>query len=151
VKLPEPEPGLVIRYDFLWKREVERGRDYGEKDRPCAIVLASEPRNDGSRQVIVCPITHTPPDDAESAIEIPSRVAAHLKLDNQKSWIRTHELNSFKWEADRIPVGVSTADKDRDVFGFVPPRLYSQMRDQIRALRRRHAINIIGRDEGDQG
>jgi hypothetical protein len=122
VRLPEPELGLVIRYDFLWRWEVDRGQLYGAKDRPCAIVLASEPRDDGSRQVIVCPITHTPPDNMASDIEIPLRVAAHLKLDDQNSWIRTHELNSFRWEAGRIPVGVSPADKDRDTFGFIPPR-----------------------------
>jgi mRNA-degrading endonuclease toxin of MazEF toxin-antitoxin module len=149
VKIKGPEPGLVIRYDFLWKQEVDRGQEYGVKERPCAIVLTSEPRNDGSRQVVVCPITHTPPDDAASAIEIPSRVSAHLKLDSQKSWIRTHEVNSFNWEEGRIPVGIVPADKDRDVFGFMPPKLYAQMRDQILALRRRRAVSIVRRDKDD--
>lgn len=37
---PEPEPGLVIRYAYLWRREQETGREKGTKDRPCAVVLA---------------------------------------------------------------------------------------------------------------
>lgn len=37
--LPVPEPGLVIRYAYLWDREAREGRDEGSKDRPCAIVL----------------------------------------------------------------------------------------------------------------
>ena len=39
--LPEPVPGLVIRYSYLWADEHERGQEEGVKDRPCAIVLMS--------------------------------------------------------------------------------------------------------------
>ena len=37
---PEPRPGLVIRFSYLWKPEADAGRVEGVKDRPCAIVLA---------------------------------------------------------------------------------------------------------------
>jgi hypothetical protein len=30
VALPEPRPGLVIRYDYLWVAEAAAGRDQGE-------------------------------------------------------------------------------------------------------------------------
>jgi sugar phosphate permease len=40
VALPEPIPGLVIRYSYLWHSEYVRGREEGQKDRPCAIVAA---------------------------------------------------------------------------------------------------------------
>ena len=89
---PEPENGLVIRYDFLWKAEHDKGQNYGLKDRLCAIVLTSKAREDGSRQVVVCPITHTSPEDRSRAIEVPVKVAAHLRLDGQRSWIRTYEV-----------------------------------------------------------
>lgn len=39
MSLPRPQPGLVIRYAYLWKREYDQGRDEGSKDRPCAIVM----------------------------------------------------------------------------------------------------------------
>jgi hypothetical protein len=37
--LPEPEPGRVIRYNYLWAKEQEQGREEGRKDRPCASSL----------------------------------------------------------------------------------------------------------------
>ena len=35
MKKPEPETGLVIRYDFLWSHERDRGLDNGVTERPC--------------------------------------------------------------------------------------------------------------------
>ena len=78
----EPRPGLVIRYDFLWKEEDLAGLRDGRKDRPCAIILATKPKDDGLRDVILCPITHSPPKEGESAVEIPYKMARHLKLDD---------------------------------------------------------------------
>lgn len=76
---PEPHPGLVIRYAYLWKREHEEGREDGSKDRPCAIVL-SIAEEDGEREVLVRPITRTPPKHASDAIEIPPATKRRLHL-----------------------------------------------------------------------
>lgn len=70
----EPKPGLIIRYDYLWKEEADKGYTDGRKDRPCAIVIATKPRDDGSRDVIVCPITHSPPMGDETAVAIPLKM-----------------------------------------------------------------------------
>jgi hypothetical protein len=35
--LPEPRPGLVIGYSYLWERDFRAGREEGSKDRPCAV------------------------------------------------------------------------------------------------------------------
>lgn len=70
MSLPAPHPGLVIRYAYLWKREYEAGREEGSKDRPCAIIMAVTD-DEGESQVLVLPITHTPPYDAADAVEIP--------------------------------------------------------------------------------
>ena len=37
---PSPQPGLVIRYSYLWRREAAAGREEGVKDRPCAVIVA---------------------------------------------------------------------------------------------------------------
>lgn len=63
MSFPDPVPGLVIRYGFLWRSEHERGLEEGAKDRPCAVLL-SVADDAGDRTVIVLPITHTPPRDA---------------------------------------------------------------------------------------
>jgi hypothetical protein len=60
VTLPKPEPGLVIRYSYLWHAESLEGREEGSKDRPCALVLAAMSK-DGSMIVTVLPITHSEP------------------------------------------------------------------------------------------
>jgi hypothetical protein len=39
VSLPIPQPGLVIRYSYLWSAEAQAGKEEGTKDRPCAIIL----------------------------------------------------------------------------------------------------------------
>ena len=57
---PDPEPGLVIRYAFLWRREADAGLEEGLKDRPCAIVLAVKSEI-GETTVYVLPITHSAP------------------------------------------------------------------------------------------
>jgi hypothetical protein len=45
--LPEPKPGLVVRYDYLWSHQAAAGLDQG-KDRPACLVAASDTnlRND---------------------------------------------------------------------------------------------------------
>ena len=57
--LPEPKPGLVVRYDYLWTREAAAGREQG-KDRPACLVAASDSAA-RPRYVVLLPITHTPP------------------------------------------------------------------------------------------
>jgi len=73
----------VIRYAYLWEREVKAGREEGVKDRPCAVVLAW--REGAGLRVYVLPVTHSLPNGA--AIEIPAVVKARLGLDSQRAWI----------------------------------------------------------------
>jgi hypothetical protein len=96
VSLPDPYAGLVIRYSYLWKREFDAGRDEGTKDRPCAIVLAVV-HDDGEKEVLVLPITHSPPADPADAIEIPTATKNRLGLDSERSWIVITEANEFIW------------------------------------------------------
>jgi hypothetical protein len=95
--IPNPEPGLVISYAYLWHHEHEVGRDEGQKDRPSVIVLAVEREADGAMIVTVLPITHSAPADADSALEIPLPVKRHLGLDDDPSWIVVAEGNEFLW------------------------------------------------------
>ena len=74
MKKPDPEPGLVIRYDYLWRDEQKRGRIEGAKDRPCAIIIASKTDDQGHFTVILAPITHSAPQQSAAAIEIPPQV-----------------------------------------------------------------------------
>lgn len=93
---PDPVPGLVIRYSYLWRREADQGREEGVKDRPCAIVAAV--KNDpGGQTVYVLPITHSTPIDHSEAIELPQQTKLRLGLDGERSWVIISEANRFSW------------------------------------------------------
>ena len=93
---PEPQPGLVISYAYLWSEEAEQGRVEGRKDRPCVIVVAVEtPGPVPRKRVAVAPINHTRPSDPRVAIEVPPRVKEHLGLDDERSWVILDEFNVF--------------------------------------------------------
>jgi hypothetical protein len=57
--LPEPRPGLVIRYDYLWTREAPAGQQQS-KDRTACLVAASD-FSTTPRFVVILPITHSAP------------------------------------------------------------------------------------------
>ena len=136
--LPEPTPGLVIGYAYLWEREARAGRDEGAKDRPCVIILAVEDRN-GDRIVHVAPITHAPPRVAADAVALPPATKARLGLDGRPSWIVTIQLNRFTWPGpDLRPI---LRDKpDTFAFGSIPLKLLQQVIGQIRERRRVHTV-----------
>jgi hypothetical protein len=71
MSLPEPEPGLIISYSYVWRSEAAQGREEGVKDRHCVIVAALERQENGEAIVTVLPITHREPGDPAKAVEIP--------------------------------------------------------------------------------
>jgi hypothetical protein len=48
-------------------------------------------------------ITHSPPDNASLAVEIPAKVKQRLQLDDAGSWIVLSEWNEFIWPFRRNP------------------------------------------------
>ena len=142
----EPEAGLVIRYDFLWKQEHEKGQEHGTKDRPCAIILASKKHTGKTREVVICPITHTPPNSGETSIEIPYKVARYLGLDHEKVWIKTHEVNMIEWEDGRIPYGITRTPSGNWTYGIMPRIIGQKAFEQVRENSRKKSINITKRD-----
>ena len=142
--IPPAEPGLVISYAFLWSHEHDHGDAEGRKRRPCAVVLAI--RTEAGRvTATVAPITHSPPRDADAAVEIPPRVKDHLGLDAARSWIILDELNEFVWPGvDIYPVPGGRPGQFH--YGFLPPLLYEKVRKAILALDSKRK-RTIRRDE----
>jgi hypothetical protein len=95
VPLPEPSPGLVIRYDYLWIDEAALGRDQG-KDRPACLLAASDAAV-SPRFVVILPITHTPPAGDTVGVEIPPKVKEAIGLDDARSWVIVSEHNVDEW------------------------------------------------------
>lgn len=142
--LPEPIPGLVIGYAYLWRDEALRGHEEGRKDRPCVIVLAVETEV-GRSMVTVAPITHSPPVHPDSSVEIPSATQRRLGLDGRRSWIVAADLNRFIWPGvDLRPVRRGT---ETCAYGLVPNALYCQLRDLVLALARAGRTTLLPRSE----
>src|SRR5690348_6590879 len=93
--LPDPKPGLVVRYDYLWSREAAAGRDQG-KDRPACLVAASDSLT-RPRYVLLLPITHSPPDGDTAGVDIPTKVKQAVGLDDAPSWVSVSEQNVDEW------------------------------------------------------
>lgn len=141
--LPEPEPGLVISYAYLWAREHREGRREGVKDRPCVVVLSVRQSPTGPARVLLAPVTHRPPDDPVTAIEIPVRVKRHLGLDDAPSWIIVDEMNEFVWPGfDLRPIA---GEPRRFAYGFLPPRLFAEVVGGVAGAWRRHEGRNIPR------
>ena len=108
-------------------REHEEGREEGAKDRPCAIVMAVTDE-DGEWNVLVLPITHSPPPNPADAIEIPT------------------ETNEFLWPGpDLRPV--PGGDASTVAYGPLPPRFFAQVRNKFLERDRREKSTLIKRTE----
>lgn len=144
MKKPEPEIGLVIKYDFLWSHEREQGYEEGAKERPCVIVTAIVRKDDGVTEVLVAPITHSPPREGVVAIEIPHKVGRHLGLDDQRSYIIANESNSVaRGDAGIVPV---TPGKQW-AYGRIPKALYDHLRtSMLNLLNRRKLKTTVRKD-----
>jgi len=126
VTFPEPTPGLVIRYSYLWRREHLESREEGQKDRPCALVAAIQTEA-GAQRVLVLPVTHSPPDADTVAIEIPAFVKQRLRMDEQPSWIVISEYNDFVWPGPDLRPAPGDADGSI-AYGSLPRSLFEQVR-----------------------
>jgi hypothetical protein len=129
VSFPEPHVGLVIRYSYLWRREFDAGREEGTKDRPCAIVMTVVDE-DGDKEVLVLPVTHSRPDDPADAIEIPAATKSRLGLDGERSWIMITEANEFVWPGPDLR-SVPGRDESTITYGALPPRFFVHVRDKF--------------------
>lgn len=145
MSLPKPEPGLVIRYSYLWLREYRAGREDGSKDRPCAIILALHADEEGE-QVLVVPVTHSPPENPAAVLELPSIVKRHLGLDTERSWVVLSESNLFNWPGPDLR-RIADRDDSSVAYGFLPPKFFTELRRRFVALEAEARSKRITRSE----
>jgi hypothetical protein len=145
VAFPEPAPGLVIRYSYLWAEEHRRGQEEGVKDRPCAVILSTT-NVDGERVVTVLPISHTPPADTKLAVEIPAPVKRRLKLDDERSWVVLTEANRFIWPGPDLRPS-KPGDTASVAYGPLPFALFEEIRTKFVAAIRARRASVVPRSE----
>ena len=139
--LPDPTPGLVVRYDYLWTHEAAVGRDQG-KTRPACLVAATDPTL-RPRYAVLLPITHAPPSGDTAGIEIPVRVGQALGLDDAPSWVIVSEHNVDEWPN----AGLSPLPGRPDTFsyGSIPPGLFARIKASFLELARAKKSRAVHR------
>lgn len=139
--LPPPEPGMVLRYDYLWSREALQGRQQS-KDRPTCLVAASDSRV-SPRNVVLLPITHSPPSGGTVGIEIPAKVKTALGLDDAPSWVIISEYNVDEWPN----AGLSHIPGRPGIYnyGFLPPSLFAMVKSKFAELVREKRAQSVKR------
>lgn len=129
MRFPTPYPGLVIRYSYLWMREHREGREDGSEDRPGAVVM-SVVDEAGELEILVLPVTHTPPANPADAVEIPAETNKRLGLDFDRSWIVITEANEFTWPGPDLRI-IPGRDESSIAYGALPPRFFAHVRDRF--------------------
>ncbi|WHA42118.1 hypothetical protein [Agrobacterium larrymoorei] len=124
---PEPVPGLVIRFDYLWHADSQKGLSSSEKERPCAIVLYAKKSN----KTLVVPISHSYPEMGEEdySLEIPADICALIGLDEERNWVRVSEVNEFEWPSSDIRPRPD--DPSRSDYGMIPEAFFLQIRRRL--------------------
>ena len=98
----ESASGLVIRYNYLWAREYDRGEDAGRKARPVCVQILL--RRGAATLVALFPISSRAPHADRTALEIPEIEARRVGL-SLPSWIVIDE-----WNLDDLAVSPHVAD-----------------------------------------
>ena len=142
---PEPVPGLVIRYSYLWAEEYGSGREEGVKDRPCAIILVGT-EDSGERMVTVLPVTHAPPSDPGLSVEIPQNTKRRLGLDDERSWVVLSEANRFVWPGPDLRPA-RPGDAASVAYGQLPYALFETIRKKFIAAVRARRAGVVPRSE----
>jgi mRNA-degrading endonuclease toxin of MazEF toxin-antitoxin module len=143
VPFPQPVPGLVLRYSYLWRAEQQQGQEEGLKHRPCAVVLVTT-TDAGEAVVTVLPITHTPPVEAETAVEIPAATKTRLGLDAERSWVVLTEANRFLWPGPDLRPR-QAGDAGSVAYGLLPYGLMEEIRQKFLALIRARRMRLVPR------
>jgi hypothetical protein len=151
-RIPDPTPGLIFRYGYLWLAISRRNRNSPTKDRPACIVMqvgsAVDPslRTAGgsmiqARDVIILPITTRPPSIDVVAIELSpdEKRVCGLNPDGP-SWVVVSEFNADTWpNADIVPI----SDTGQFRYGIAPPGLMRRIsRAFAEARRTRRVIGV---------
>ena len=139
--IPEPEPGLVVHFNYLWSRESGRGREEARYPRPCTIVLSYRRTADGVTVVLLAPITHAQPRADDRAIEIPRAVKQHLGLDEARSWVMIDEVNETAWPG----YDLQPTPEGQYAYGFIPRPLFQRIKSGILEVLKERRLKRVPR------
>jgi hypothetical protein len=125
--VPKPEPGLVVRYDYLWAREAAAGLRHG-KERPACLIVSYE-RGEAGTEVVLVAITHSRPTGDTVGVEIPPGLRTLLGLDDEPCWVIVSEYNADVWPSPGI-VPLPRGEKGF-AYGIMPTPFFETVRARL--------------------
>lgn len=132
--LPKPELGLVVHYAFVWAGDGRSPPPDAGKHRPCLIVdletVQEAPSGRGVTRATYLPISLTAAREGEHAVLVPSRVAKHLGLTADRSFLYLTYAIEDDWPFDLAPRPGSAGRFD---YGLIPPRLFAAVAKEFAA------------------
>ena len=137
-----PATGQLIRYAYLWRDQHRQGLEEGLKDRPCLVVIATV-SEDGEPLLYVAPVTHSEPPSEALPVELPFATKRRLKLDEERSWIVTNEVNKFSWPG----LDLRPDETGNVIIGYVPGKIVERVIANLRAHASRAHFSSVSRDE----
>jgi hypothetical protein len=136
-RVPDPVPGLIFRYGYLWLSELRSGRIDPSKERPaCLLVRILEGERYDLRlegglvaavgDVVILPITTRPPEPTQAAMEMTVDEKQACGLDKSvRSWVILSEFNVDTWPHPDISLVVATGKLS---YGIAPSGLLKRFR-----------------------
>ena len=110
---------------------------------PTFIEMRTRQTAGGETVATVVPVTHTPPHDPASALELSASIKKHLGLDDERSWIILDEVNDFFWPGpDLRPV-----EPGKFAYGVLPPGFFRKMRDLLLKIHAKRKLALVRRSE----
>ena len=85
---------------------------------------------DDEQAVTVPPITHSPPGDPETAVEIPAATKRRLGLDDERSWIIVNEANQFAWPGPDLRPSRS-GNPSSVAYGVLPDGVFKEVQKKF--------------------
>ena len=156
-RVPDPVPGLIFRYGYLWLEEFRKQRTDPAKDRPACIamqVVGSQNPNlpvAGSAalapgDVIIFPITIQPPRFGDIAIELSADEKRLCRLDPASpSWLIVSEFNADSWPNPDLSLIPGT---NEIAYGLASPGLMKRIARKFAEARQRGTVLGVKRFGG---
>jgi hypothetical protein len=135
--LPEPRPGLVVGYDFLFREQADAGLETPGKPHPAAIILVV--RQEVQTRVSLVAISHAPPSpgDAPFRMKLTPAECRQMGLDAADHWINLRDINAFDWPGYDL---VRSAPGGGYVYGRMPKATFVRLVEALRACAGRRSI-----------
>ena len=152
--IPEPTPGLIFRYGYLWLEEYRKGRTDPSKDRPACIIARMAQHADHSLKivddvavepgdVIILPITTKPPGTGQISVELTADEKRLCRLNPDfPSWLIVSEFNADIWPNADLSLIPGT---NRIDYGIARPGLMKRIGQEFRQAWRANRVFGIKR------